>query len=287
MKLLIIIFVFFIVYVLFVTKRVKRRTRFIVQGHKPGMVCTMRNTSGHRVQTKTEPSFIMYTHPIKDDIHVSGSLLRDGIWERHFVLQFSKYLDDYPEAIVVDVGSNLGMYSLLAAKKGHTVYAFEPFQKNIHRQCNSILANNLTNLHLFPYALSYKTLRVNFQGPKENIGGTHTKEVENITGIENVDFARAYTIDSFKIPNNKPIIMKIDIEGSECEMMKGATNFFKRHNITIILMEWGQVSKKCKSIDQIIDTMHSKGLRVHDANGQSILSDKKRPWTNHWDVVWK
>ena len=35
-------------------------------------------------------------------------------------------LNKYPTAYVVDIGSNIGMYSLFAAAKGHKVFAFEP-----------------------------------------------------------------------------------------------------------------------------------------------------------------
>lgn len=249
--------------------------------------CKKQTVSGTRVKTKTTPSFLIYTHEYKTDVHVSGSIQRSGIWERHFIIQFASYLDRYPSAYVIDIGANIGMYSLFAAKKGHVVYAFEPVRKNIIRQCNSIIDNNFTNLNLFPYALSHKALTVNFKEPSDNVGGTHTVETEETLGVENVDYAKAYTLDSFKIPNDKPIIMKIDIEGSECEMMNGAHEFFHTHDIKMILMEWGQVAKRCKTINTIIKTLQSKGLYIYDAGGKRRLNTTEKPWTKHWDVVWK
>ena len=251
------------------------------------IACKMQTVTGVRVKTRTKPPFIIYTHEFKTDIHVSGSIQRRGIWEPHFIKQFATYLDKYPTAYVVDIGANIGMYSLFAAKKGHVVYAFEPVRKNIIRQCNSIVDNNFTNLNLFPYALSHKELTVNFIEPSDNVGGTHTVEIEETSGVENVDYAKAYTLDSFEIPSDKPIIMKIDIEGSECEMMNGAHEFFHVHDIKIILMEWGQIAKKCKTIDTIIKTLQSKGLSIYDAGGNHRLNMTEKPWTKHWDVVWK
>ena len=107
-------------------------------------------------------------------------------------------------------------------------------------------------------ALSNRPTKVSFQPLKQNVGGTKTMEDNDINILdseEHKDYAMAYTLDSFNIPNDQPVIMKIDIEGSECQMMQGATKFFKTHNVKGILMEWGQVAKRCSSIDNIIKTL--------------------------------
>lgn len=247
--------------------------------------CKKISTPGPRVKTKTNPPFFIYTHPYIEDIHVSGALQKNGIWESHFVSQFEGMLNKYPTATVVDIGSNIGMYSLFAAAKGHNVYAFEPMYINLQRQCNSILDNKLQNILLHKVALSNKETKVTFKPLNNNVGGTKTVE-NDVEGEENKDYAMAYTLDSFNIPSDNPIIMKIDIEGSECEMMQGAVKFFQTHTVKGILMEWGQVSKSCSTINTIIDTL-SVHLTAYDAHGKTELLQKDRPWSKHWDIVWK
>ena len=250
--------------------------------------CKKTKTSGQRVITKTNPPFFIYTHPYKDDVYVSGSLQKKGMWEPHFISQFEAMLNNYPTAHVVDIGSNIGMYSLFASAKGHKVFAFEPLQINLQRQCNSIIDNKL-DIKLYGVALSNRPTKVKFQPLKQNVGGTKTIEDNDINileGEEHKDYAMAYTLDSFNIPNDQPVIMKIDIEGSECEMMQGATKFFKTHDVKGILMEWGQVAKRCSSINDIIKTL-STHLTPYNANGKVQLLEKDKPWKKHWDVVWK
>ena len=45
------------------------------------------------------------------------------------------------DTFVIDIGSNLGLYSLAAASMGKDVWAFEPFKKNQNRFCASIVKN--------------------------------------------------------------------------------------------------------------------------------------------------
>ena len=42
-----------------------------------------------------------------------------------------------------------------------------------------------------------------------------------------------------------------------------------------------------KTIDTIIKTLQSKGLSIYDAGGNHRLNMTEKPWTKHWDVVWK
>ena len=55
----------------------------------------------------------------KDDVYVSGSLQRREFGNPIFISQYESMLNKYPTAYVVDIGSNIGMYSLFAAAKGH------------------------------------------------------------------------------------------------------------------------------------------------------------------------
>ena len=63
----------------------------------------------------------MCVHSEHEDVHVSGSLLRDGVWEGHVLGRFVRILKRFPNAGVLDVGAQLGMYGLQAAKMNHPV----------------------------------------------------------------------------------------------------------------------------------------------------------------------
>ena len=63
-----------------------------------------------------------------------------------------------PGTIFWDIGANVGLYSVYAAKKGCKVYAFEPSVFNLEVLARNSNLNDLTNLiSIIPGALSDKT----------------------------------------------------------------------------------------------------------------------------------
>ena len=66
-----------------------------------------------------------------------------------------EWIDSFKEnSTVVDIGANVGLYSLYAAKKNHKVYAFEPESLNFSCLNLNIFDNNLNDKVLaFPIAI--------------------------------------------------------------------------------------------------------------------------------------
>ena len=42
------------------------------------------------------------------DVYVSGSIIDKGVWEQKEVTEVMKMMDNYPEAVFLDLGANLG-----------------------------------------------------------------------------------------------------------------------------------------------------------------------------------
>ena len=62
------------------------------------------------------------------------------------------------ESIFWDIGANVGLYSVYAAKKGHEVYSFDPSVFNLEVLARNSNLNNLNDhIHIVPVALSDKT----------------------------------------------------------------------------------------------------------------------------------
>merc|ERR1712023_231926 len=127
--------------------------------------------------TRTNPPFQMYIHPVHSDIHVSGSIKNNGVWEVDQINLFTKYLNDYPDALFVDVGLNIGMYALVAAANKHKTIAFEPLELNLDRVCSSAVYNGFEDdLTIYPYAITNTTTKVSFTTPGDNAGGNHVQD---------------------------------------------------------------------------------------------------------------
>ena len=55
-------------------------------------------------------------HDPKFDKHISAQLKENGLWEPTNVRSFIRQLNEVPDANVMDIGANIGLYSLLSAK---------------------------------------------------------------------------------------------------------------------------------------------------------------------------
>ena len=122
------------------------------------------------------------------------------------------------EGVTVDIGANIGTFSLLAASHGSKVYAVEPEPHNAIALNNNISINEIGNLvtHV-PYGISnYKgTAVITDEGGGATIkdDGSFGHEIEIMT-LDNL-------FDLYHI--DKVNVLKIDVEGSEVDIILGAS----------------------------------------------------------------
>lgn len=134
--------------------------------------------------------------------------------EMNFMRRYLRFGDSF-----VDVGANIGVYSLLAASligsSGH-IQAFEPGQKARSRLHENILLNKLNNLQVHECALGEAEGYVNFLTDMDTTNRMLTK-TENGKPSTLVPLVR---MDDVLF--NQFALGKIDIEGSELLAFKGA-----------------------------------------------------------------
>lgn len=167
-------------------------------------------------------------YPQYNDSHVIRSLLNNRVWEKKITEIFHVLIKDTD--IVVDVGAYIGLHTLTMAKLAKHVYSFEP-QPLIY-QCLSktIKKQNIVNVNLFNVALS------NIEG--DSFIFTNNDGDASLAGIRDEKFNQMFPchlkqLDSYQF--NKLDFIKIDVEGSEWQMIAGATKTIVLHRPTIIL----------------------------------------------------
>jgi FkbM family methyltransferase len=134
-------------------------------------------------------------------------------------------------AVFYDVGGGFGLYSLLAARNGAEVFVFEPFSRNAasirsHARMNGLEAA----IHVVPEAAHSESGRLRLMlthrgsqmAPVGADDGGTTMEVSCITLDE---FARAHPA---------PSLIKVDVEGAEAEVLRGAREIFERSRPRLI-----------------------------------------------------
>jgi len=116
---------------------------------------------------------------------------------------------------VVDVGANIGYYTLLMAKIGAFVNSYEPAPSNFKLLQKNVHQNNFSqNVILYNKAVS------NF------IGTSKLYLQKKHTGGHQLGFDRFQTDNSIEVPVtnldfDKIDFAKIDVEGSELNVLKG------------------------------------------------------------------
>jgi FkbM family methyltransferase len=149
-------------------------------------------------------------------------------------------LDNYKEyTTFIDIGSHIGTYCFLLAPKGLRCFAFEPTKENFRALHINILLNKLENqITAFNIGLGSENTNEDFIFEEINTGASHRANHENGKNHETVIIR---TFDSiyanFNIDVNEKILIKIDVEGMEAEVIKGATQFLSKYPNLLIVME--------------------------------------------------
>jgi FkbM family methyltransferase len=154
-----------------------------------------------------------------------------------------------PGMTFVDIGANVGLFSVPAAKKVQRgrVFAFEPYGWTYQRLNQNAQLNNLSNLHAARSALGDYTgdavLQVNAAG-KDGLN-TLGKPVHDDSEVVATEVVPITTLDDFLRENAIIHIdaMKVDVEGAELLVFRGARNLLAKPDAPLILYESGILTK--------------------------------------------
>lgn len=146
----------------------------------------------------------------------------------------------------LDLGANIGWYSLLASKLvGPTgqVRAFEPDDRNADLLKNSALLNGMSNIYTSVCAITDQDGAVDFYINPENYGD-HSIATSTYQRCFNVDesyskphYVPSHTIDSLIDADefSKVGLIKIDVQGCECKALAGMSKSLHYHRPPILL----------------------------------------------------
>ena len=172
--------------------------------------------------------------------------------------------------VVADVGSNIGLYAIALAKRvGDTgkVHAFEPDPVNfraLDRHCHL----NQVTARVVPYqvAVARTDGRVAFEA-----GRGSESHISSGALVSEVDGVRLDTVFS----GNRLDILKIDVEGFEEEVLKGASELLsdRARGPRIIYVEvhpfaWEEVRTTSETL---LTLLTDYGYRVQDLSGKEVV----------------
>ena len=156
-----------------------------------------------------------------------------------------KWIDQFePEATFWDVGANVGVYSLYAAKKkGANVFAFEPVFFNYYAFNRSIQANALDRkIRAFAFAIGDATKFDDmYLADLQDGSALHTYGVPLADGTSEKfrQAAACFSIDDLveKHGLEAPEHLKIDVDGFEPRVVEGAIRTLGRPSLKTVMIE--------------------------------------------------
>jgi FkbM family methyltransferase len=221
---------------------------------------------------------------------VYESFLNDGYYERAEQTFCAGYVE--PGMTVFDVGASHGYYTLLFAKTAGPdhVHAFEPEQRNFARLRMNLELNGFESLHASRLAVVDRPRDVDLNVfPPELYGwhtlGTPSMEVDGkpatpvaqqrIRGVTLDDYSSEHGVERIDL-------LKLDVEGAELEVLRGAARLLREGRIACILFEVSEAMVEGMSHDpaEIFDLLRGAGLGVHElvedgTLGPIVMSSKR------------
>ena len=191
-----------------------------------------------QVKSRTNKSYQLYKW-------IGGIKVLTKSGDRGFTGNIYTILQDYEEMsllidfiqegeLFVDVGANIGAYSLLAAKLCNAkVISFEPISESYNSLKKNIEVNNLEKLiDARKVCLSDKPGELIMSCNKN----TQNSVIEGETKHVAHEAVKASTLDK-EISAQNPRFIKIDVEGFENNVLKGGEKLFSSRLLEVVIIE--------------------------------------------------
>jgi len=188
-------------------------------------------------------------------------------------------------SIVVDVGANIGYYTLLLAQKCRKVYAIEPEKNNFEILAKNVAENNLDNVVLLNVAAGSRSETRRLVRDEDNFGNHRLS-----SGKGNI--VEVVKLDEILKDEQKIDLIKIDTQGWEPEVIMGAIKIIARDSPTLFLeywpegikeagldgeRMWKQLRKRYKNIWQINDKYN-----IYHNVKEGNINDKQTGYADMW-----
>ena len=178
--------------------------------------------------------------------------------------------------VVFDVGTNIGTISNWFANRTQHVHGFEPHPDNLRMTNDQIVLRKTTNITLSQIALGSEpgTLQLHVK----SFHGHHSLGDTSATPtVEKID-VEVGTVDRYCTANGIERIdfLKIDVEGFEEEVLKGATTMLKNQQVGLVLFELRQtiLASIGKNGKGIFAPLLEQGYTVFTLDGRVLTAEE-------------
>jgi len=243
-------------------------------------------------------TYVCVNDPNFNDI--AREIAFNSAWETWLSDHLVKGMLNYPKAVLLDIGSNIGPHSLTVAAMDRDVVVVDAVYYNLalislsHKMTNKgkvkILYNSISDRQgeaLYPYleAQHQHMAGATYIVSKDDLDSGKYKW-EEVIGPPAVSVT---TEDIFEDIDSDVVIIKIDVEGHECKALQPQIlNQSTGKYVPYIFMEWANLRLNrhhtCDKYQEFIDSFTNSGYSPYEPG--SLAPVKLSTHTDWFDVVW-
>lgn len=168
--------------------------------------------------------------------------------------------------VTIDIGANIGVFTCYIAAKGRTVHSFEPISETFSRLKSNVEFNDQHDaVKLNCLAVGEEEGLVAFD-VQDDAPATNRMALPNEHSAANAADARmipVVSLDTYCAEQGieRIAFLKIDVEGMEPFVIRGARNLLNQKKITVVLIEvcpvnLGSVGLSCADLYREIEEVH-------------------------------
>lgn len=266
-------------------KRVAKRSPRLVQlNHKlRWRLHILKDWWGTKMWRRTSEVMTPLGFRLRSGFHPAYEQMRQGTFEpeeTQVILRQLRQSDRF-----IDVGANLGYYTCLALQQDRPGIAFEPQPQNLACLYNNLQANGWDDrAEVFPVALSEKPGLLSLfgaSGPSASLlpnwAGYSSKHQQTVP-VSTLDNVLADRFDG------EQLFVKVDVEGAEHQVLKGAVRTLARSPKPSWLMEICLHEFHPEGVNpdfsDIFELFWSHGYRAYTATvaPREVTRDDVRSW---------
>lgn len=201
--------------------------------------------------------------------------------EVEFLRKYLKAGDNF-----IDIGSNVGLYSLIAAEligNTGTVLAFEPTPETFARLIENISINNIKIISANNIGLSDRSGRSKLYTSKDGFDAWNS--FAKLPQLENSSetMVAISTLDDILAINQKKMdvsLIKLDVEGWEYFVLQGSKDLLSKSDAPVIMVEFNEVNAFSAGYycGNIYDLLKEYGYEwyKYDSISNSLIAQPKK-----------
>jgi FkbM family methyltransferase len=175
---------------------------------------------------------------------------------------YQKILMSSLDGDFVDIGANVGFYSLMFCQhQPGNSYAFEPLKYNTKRLSQNMSLNDFEDFKVFPVGLSDRTHTSEIHYYPFNKGGAGESQVgSELTLLSRSEQIKLRRLDNMTGTPSNISLMKIDVEGHELDVLKGAEETLRNCYPEIVIETHPNIlDDKDQSVKMLIKYIYNLG----------------------------